>query len=221
MPASWLKPATVAARNMGRRYLRWKSGSECDMPSTWMESTISFEFSVGTVWQPRRAMTYAPSGIRFLSTSQRALRGMANNITKNSTAGRAATPSCQRHSFMPNRTTTRHSSMRYATKMPMTMLIWNDPDQQPAPACRSNLSDVHRAENGRAADRQASNEAEGQQRRPAPGEGASEGGDDVASCENSQRFAPAHLVAQFAGEHGANHRADQRDRDGDPELADH
>src|ERR1019366_8485610 len=90
--------------------------------------------------------------------------------------------------------------------------------QQPSPARGSDLGDIHRPQPRRAANAQSADEAEDQQRWPAPRKGAAESRNDVAACQNASALAPAELVAHDSREHGPDDRPQERDRYGKAQL---
>src|SRR5439155_756701 len=76
---------------------------------------------------------------------------------------------------------------------------------------------VDGAEDGGASDSEAADKPEGEQRGPAPGEGAAEGGDGVENSHDAESFATPDTLAEHAGSHGADDGSDEADEDGDAE----
>ena len=75
--------------------------------------------------------------------------------------------------------------------------------QAAAPFGGSDFGDVHGAKDGRAADAEAADEAESDERRPVPGPGAAEGGYQVKHRHNAEAVAAADAVSGDAGEQGS------------------
>ncbi len=82
-------------------------------------------------------------------------------------------------------------------------------DQSSALGGGRDFRDVHRADDGGSADGQPTDKAEPHERRPVPGEGASQGSNDIQDGEGLQALTAAVAIAGRGGEHGAEHGAQQ------------
>src|SRR5437660_11268270 len=90
----------LTARKIGSPCFLEKSLSAVCRRSSSIDSTISCNCCGGFI-SPVRSSTERASCRRPFLTSQRGLLGIENNITKNSTAGMAATPSSNHHYKLP------------------------------------------------------------------------------------------------------------------------
>ena len=106
------------------------------------------------------------------STSQRGLRGMVKSSRKKSKAGVAAMPNFQRHSAPPRVEFADEVIREVGEEDSENDVELKKADQAAAPFCGSHFGDVHGAEDGRAADAQAADEAKDYERGPVPGDGA-------------------------------------------------
>ncbi len=92
-------------------------------------------------------------------------------------------------------------------------------DEAAAPFGGRNFGDVHGAEDGRSADAEAADEAKEDERRPAPGKGAADGGEHIEDGHDAKTVAAAIFLSGNAGAHGANDRAGESAGDSDAEQS--
>ena len=90
-------------------------------------------------------------------------------------------------------------------------------DEAAAPLGGRDFRNVHGAEDGRAADGQAANDAEADQRGPVPSEGAADGGNHVKHGHDAETVAAAVSVAGNSCGHGADDGAEDGAENGDAE----
>ena len=84
---------------------------------------------------------------------------------------------------------------------------------------RGDLGDIHGPDHGGAADGQSAEETEEQQRRPIPGRGAPEGGDQIKNSQSLQGAPSAKTVRWNPGEHRAENGSPQPARNGEAQGA--
>ena len=82
-----------------------------------------------------------------------------------------------------------------------------------APLGGGQFGNIHGAENRGGADAESADEAEEQERCPAPGDTAAESREDVEKRGDAERFAAAEFLADDAGAESADDGADQADAD--------
>src|SRR5205807_3913963 len=75
-------------------------------------------------------------------------------------------------------------------------------NKTPAPFGGSDFRDIHRPENGRAANAESADETERYKRTPVPRKGATRGGNDVQNRHPAQAGPPPEAVTRNAREHG-------------------
>src|SRR5260370_37281045 len=143
MPESWLNMPMVMARKMGRRYFQANSGSVFLSLSRCTELTISWSSLSGSS-PPIFCSTWRASSTRFCVTSQRGLCGMPNSMTRKRTAGRAATPNCQRHSTAPRPWRAIYEIRQIGKQDADDDVDLKHADQAAADSCGGELRDVHR-----------------------------------------------------------------------------
>lgn len=84
---------------------------------------------------------------------------------------------------------------------------------------RGELGDVDRAEDGGAADAEASEETEEEEAPPGAGESAAEGGDDVEDRHDAKSGSAADALAEGSGKDRSDDGAVEGDSDGEAFLA--
>ena len=119
-----------------------------------------------------------------------------------------AIPSFQRHSCEPKQAD--HIVGEVGQQDSKDHIELKEADKTAAPLGRGDFRNVHGAEDGGATDGQSADDAETNQRGPAPGKGASHCGDDVEHGHDTQAISASVLVARYSCEHGADNRPEQR-----------
>ena len=188
------------ARKIGRRYFALRTAAlRCSRARCQRLAIMSCN-SAST--SPRRS---APNTVARLSprprTSQRGLCGMVNSMRKNSAAGHrdAQLPSPLRR--RPN-SRDQSGSSKVGEQNPRDHVELEESHQPSALIGRRDLGNVHRPDHRRSPNRQPADESEEQQRRPIPGQRASQRRKPgrrwpgCADCRACPRRSPGMLAAR-------------------------